>query len=287
MKSEVWAAAIVVVAVAFAGCLEQSENAMDISEDMPGIYEPVSNGEVSLLITDIHRYTSIERSAMSKGDLLTIGFVIRNDQRSTSALIDPQFFQLVDSNGQRHFNIPDTIRALKNPLEVTELMPGELTCGAIAFEIPKKAAPEMLRLEKPGALSLAVRMNKKATPPGNLYSIDDPIQVKNWIIAITGISESPKSNDKLLRIEYTLKNSGSRIASLEDRSYGKFADIIDSRGMSYSAYSYKIQNPITQPGGVISGFMTYVIPKDAVPGYLIFWPPDEDAITFDLRKYYP
>ncbi|GEM_PF-4671375 len=30
--------------------------------------------------------------------------------------------------------------------------------------------------------------------------------------------------------------------------------------------------------------MTYVLPEDSTPGYLLFWSPEDDAVLFDLME---
>jgi hypothetical protein len=69
---------------------------------------------------------------------------------------------------------------------------------------------------------------------------------------------------------------------LGPRDYGKFGMLIDASGWSYPATDYKMLGPAVPPGGSLEGFLAYLIPDKSDPRYLLFWPPDEDAILFDL-----
>jgi hypothetical protein len=42
--------------------------------------------------------------------------------------------------------------------------------------------------------------------------------------------------------------------------------------------------PAVPPGASVEGYMDYKVPDGSDPQYLLFWPPDEDAVLFDLSK---
>jgi hypothetical protein len=41
--------------------------------------------------------------------------------------------------------------------------------------------------------------------------------------------------------------------------------------------------PAVPPGVSLEGFLAYSVPDNSDPRYLLFWPPDEDAVLFDLE----
>jgi hypothetical protein len=86
----------------------------------------------------------------------------------------------------------------------------------------------------------------------------------------------------MIRIDYLLKNSGPGVMLLEPRDYGRFGVLMDASGWSYPATDYKMLGPAVVPGGSFEGFMAYSVPDGSDPRYLLFWPPDEDAVLFDL-----
>jgi len=205
---------------------------------------------------------------------LTIGLVIQNNQ-SLGLHVDPDSFQVLDSRGQAH--LPLSRELLKNPLRPTWVGDGQVVLGSLAFEIDKMSEPELLVWKDQG---LEITLNKEIKPPGVLHPPGEPVPAGKSIVGIEGISAS--SDGQTYRIDYILKNIGTYPISLQERAYGKFALLTDSHGISYSAQDYKMLGPAILPGDSIEGYLCYYMPDGALPRYLLFWPPDDDAVVFDL-----
>jgi hypothetical protein len=244
-------------------CLENPQN-------LPGVYEVASNGQLNISIADIHRHETAEQD----GWFLAIGLVIEN-RDSKPILLSSDSFRVLNS---RRETIPSSADfALKSPLGSRKLGPGEVAMGGIAFKLQDEDKPVVL-LDTD--TQLKIRLDKEIGPPGNPWPVGEPAKIGNCIVGIEGISGS--KDNLMLRVDYVMKNNGPGVMLLEPRDYGKFGVLIDKFGWSYSAFDYKMLGPAVAPGGIVEGFMTYVVPNSSYPQYLLFWPPDEDAILFDL-----
>ena len=287
VKNKAWLVIVLLMVLSHTGCIEKNYNAMEFKSEMPGMYETASAGGVSLVVLDMHRYEIPGGSSRPDCNLLAIGVIIQSELSESSISIDPSSFKMEDRDGGIYSAIADGSHLLKNPLLPSKLLPGDIVWGAIGFELPLDARPKLLRLEGVGEMAgpdlLEVRLDCEVVPPSPLHSPIDPVAGNCSVVTIKGISESKGSSEISLCIDYSLKNSGSEVLMLDGRGYGRFADLIDTNGMSYCAYTYSMHGPVVPPGGVIEGQLCYKVPGDVTPGYLIFWPPDEDAIVFDLR----
>ncbi len=243
-----------------------------ISKGLPAMYEVASETGINLSVVDMHRYGSSDEGKW----VLTLGLVVENG-RSQEAYLDPARFEVIDSAG-RHRS-PLSSDTLKNPLDKSELDPGETAFGSLAFEIDQGEKPVLLAWEETG---IAVRLDKDVRPPGELYSLGSLISCKTCSAGIEGVSVS--DGGRIVSVNYILKNTGPGVISLADRDFGRFAVLTDSHGISYSAINYKMLSPAIPPGGSAEGYLTYAVPEDSSPRYLVFWPPDEDAIIFDMEK---
>jgi hypothetical protein len=243
---------------------------MENLQNLPGVYEVASNGQLNISIADIHMHESARQDSCFLG----IGLVIEN-RASRPFLVDPNSFRLLTTQGEAIHAVPDY--ALRNPLAYRELGAGEVAVGSIAFKLQDKAKPVALFNTD---TQLKIRLNKETRPPGNLLPVGVPAKIGNCIVGIEGISGS--KDGKVFRVDYIMKNYGQGVLLLEPRDYGRFGVLIDAFGWSYYACDYKMIGPAVAPGDTVEGFMTYVVPDSSYPRYLLFWPPDEDAILFDL-----
>jgi hypothetical protein len=239
-------------------------------QDLPGVYEVASNGQLNISIADIHKY----EIAGQDGWFLAIGLVIEN-RDIRPILLSSNSFRILNARGEAI--LPSTDIALKSPLVFRELGVGDVAVGGIAFKLQDEDEPVALLNTD---TQLKIRLDKETRPPGTPLPIGEPAKIGNCIVGIEGIS---RSNDgTMLRVDYIMKNSGPGIMLLKPRDYGRFGSLIDKFGWSYSACDYKMLGPAVAPGGIVEGFMTYIVPNSSYPQYLLFWPPDEDAILFDL-----
>jgi Domain of unknown function (DUF4352) len=267
MKATIWALTFCLLLFSSIGgvlCLENLNN-------LPGVYEVASNGRLNLSIADIHRYDA----AGQDGWFLAIGLVVEN-RENRPVLLDPASFRILNGQGKAIPASGDC--ALRNPLKRRELEPGEITVGGLAFQLEDADKPIMLVNTD---AQLKIRLDKEAKPPGTPRPVGEPIKIGNCIAGIESISGS--NDGRLLRVDYLLKNSGPGVMLLEPRDYGRFGVLIDAFGWSYTAGDYKMLGSAVAPGSTVEGFMTYMVPDGSDPRYLLFWPPDEDAILFDLR----
>lgn len=205
--------------------------------------------------------------------ILTLGLVVENTQK-TAALLDPKSFLVLDSLGI--LNPAWSGYKLKNPLG-SQVDAGGVAVGSLAFKLKYGAEPVLLQEE---GSKIRVMLNKEVRPPGTAHPPGTPVACKKSTVGIEGIYRSEEG--RMLRVEFLLKNTGAGALPLEDRAYGRFGVLIDSIGMSYSAFDYKMLGPAIPPGASVEGYMIYAIPAGAKPRYLLFWPPDEDAVLFEL-----
>jgi hypothetical protein len=264
MRAILWAAGLVLIlfsGVYGASCSPEQES-------LPGVFDVASNGQLAISVMDMHRHDS------GQGTWFTLGLVMENGPNRTTSL-DPASFSVLDSRG-------DVIQAseeypLKNPLIHRDIEPGGVEVGSLGFELEAGAMPIMLVDQGTG---LKIRLDRAAKPPGISHLPGVPIADGDSIVGIEGIS---RSNDgRMIRIDYLLKNSGPGVMLLGPRDYGKFGVLIDSSGWSYPASDNKMLGPAVPPGGSLKGFLAYSVPDGSDPRYLLFWPPDEDAVLFDL-----
>ena len=237
-------------------------------EVLPGVYDLTSNGQLAISVMDMHIHDE------EQGSWITLGLVVENEQNSTTS-VDPASFKVMDNLGgtaQASIGYP-----IMNPLVHREIGPGGVVVGSLEFKLEAGARPFMLVDQGSG---LKIRLDKADKPPGISYSPGVPVAVGDSIVGIEGISRS--EDGKMIRIDYLLKNSGPGVMLLEPRDYGKFGILIDASGWSYPASDYKMLGPAVPPGGSLEGFLEYLVPDDSDPRYLLFWPPDEDAVLFDL-----
>jgi hypothetical protein len=267
MKAAIWALTFSLLLFSSIGGVLCSGNL----KDLPGVYEVASNGQLNISIADIHRCDA----AGQDGWFLAIGLVVENRQ-NRSALLDPASFRVLNGQGKAIPASRDC--ALRNPLGHRELGPGEVAVGGMAFQLEDADKPVMLVNTD---AELKIRLDKEAKPPGTPKPAGEPIKIGNCVVGIEGISGS--KDGRMLRVDYILKNSGPGVMLLEPRDYGRFGVLIDAFGWSYNACDYEMLGPAVAPGGTVEGFMTYMVPDSPDhPRYLLFWPPDEDAILFDL-----
>lgn len=250
--------------------LSSISNALSPADpNMPGVYDVASNGEINISVTDMHRYDAGQREWV-----LTLGLVVESMSGKKTS-IDSTSFKIIDSVGYAVQPLKEY--PLKNSLGHRDMESGEVAVGSIAFKLADGTAPAVLVNED---LGISIRLDKKVSPPGTSYPPGVPVAMGDSIIGIEGISGS--EDGKKLRIDYVLKNSGPGPLLLEGREYGKFGVLVDAYGWSYSAYEYKMQGPAIPPGGTVDGYMIYAVQDGSDPRYLLFWPPEEDAILFDL-----
>ena len=164
-----------------------------------------------------------------------------------------------------------------NPLVRRDVGPDGVVVGSLGFKVEAGARPVMLIDNSTG---LKIRLDKANRPPGISHSPGVPVAVGDSIVGIEGISRS--EDGRMIRIDYLLKNSGPGVMLLEPRDYGRFGVLMDASGWSYPATDYKMLGPAVVPGGSFEGFLAYSVPDGSDPRYLLFWPPDQDAVLFDL-----
>lgn len=239
-------------------------------ESLPGVFDVASNGQLAISVMDMHMHDD------GQAAWITLGLVVKNGQNSTTSL-DPASFKVIDNLGgaaQASTGYP-----LMNPLIHRDVGPGGVVVGSLGFKLESGARPVMLVDQDSG---LEIRLDKAVKPPGISHSPGVPVTVGDSIVGIEGISLS--EDRRMIRIDYLLKNSGPGVMLLEPRDYGKFGILIDASGWSYTAADYKMLGPAVPPGGYLEGFLAYSVPDGSDPRYLLFWPPDEDAVLFDLNK---
>ena len=239
-------------------------------ESLPGVFDVASNSQLAISVMDMHRHDDGQTA------WFTLGLVVKNEQNKTTSL-DPASFMVVDSLGET--TQPSTGDPLMNPLVHREVGPEGVVVGSLGFKLEAGAKPVMLVDQDSG---LKIRLDKADKPPGISHSPGVPVTVGDSIVGIEGISRS--EDGRMIRIDYLLKNSGPGVMLLEPRDYGKFGILIDASGLSYPASDYKMLGPAVPPGGSLEGFLAYSIPDSSDPRYLLFWPPDEDAVLFDLNS---
>lgn len=243
---------------------------LDNPANLPGVYEVASNGQLNISIADIHRYEAAGQDSW----FLAIGLVVENCDRSP-VLLDPESFLILGSRGETFATSLDF--PLRNPLKYRELGAGEVAVGSIAFKLRDEDKPIMLFNAD---AQLKIRLDKETRPPDHPLPAGELAKVGNCIVGLEGILAS--NDGRMLRVDYIMKNYGQGVMLLEPRDYGKFGVLIDSCGWSYNACDYKMLGPAVAPGETVEGFMTYTVPDGSYPKYILFWPPDEDAILFDL-----
>jgi hypothetical protein len=239
-------------------------------ESLPGVFDVASNGQLAISVMDMQRYDAVQ------GAWLTLGLVVKNEENITTS-VDPASFNVLDSHGE-------AIQAsneypLKNPLGHRDVEPGGIVIGSLGFKMEAGDNPVEL-LDK--ITGLKIRLDKAAKPPGTSFPPGVPVVKGSCILGIEGVSRS--EDGRILRIDYLLKNSGPGVMLLEPRDYGRFGNLIDASGWSYAAFDYKMLGPAVPPGASVEGYMDYKVPDGSDPQYLLFWPPDEDAVLFDLSK---
>jgi hypothetical protein len=205
---------------------------------------------------------------------ITLGLLLENVQNCTTS-VDPASFKIMDSLGgtaQASTDYP-----LMNPLVHRDVGPGGVVVGSLGFKLEAGARPVMLVDQ---GSELKIRLDKASRPPGTSNPPGVPVAAGDSVVGIEGISRS--EDGRMIRIDYLLKNSGPGVMLLGPRDYGKFGMLIDASGWSYPATDYKMLGPAVPPGGSLEGFLAYLIPDKSDPRYLLFWPPDEDAVLFDL-----
>lgn len=239
-------------------------------QNLPGVYEVASNGQLNISVADIHRYEYAGKGSW----FLAIGLVIENLD-SKPVLLIPDSFQILNTRGEA--TLASTDFALRNPLSHRELRAGEVAVGSIAFKLRGVDKPVVLLNTD---TKLKIRLDKETRPPGNILPVGKPVKIGNCIVGIEGVSGS--KDGRMLSVNYLMKNYGPGVMLLEPRDYGRFGVLIDAFGWSYSTCDYKMLSPAVAPGGIVEGFMTYMVPEGSHPRYLLFWPPDEDAVLFDL-----
>ena len=237
-------------------------------ESLPGVFDVASNGQLAVSVMDMQKCDSVQ------GFFLALGLVVENMQNITIQ-VDPSTFNVQDSHGEM-INASKEY-ALKYPLIHCEVNPGEVVVGSLGFKLNEEAMPAMFLDQSSG---LRIRLDKASKPPGIPHSLGVPIKTGDCIVGIEGLSQS--QDGRILQIDYLLKNFGPGVMLLEPRDYGRFGNLIDASGFSIPASDYKMLGPAVPPGGTLEGYLTYTIPYGSDPLYLIFWPPEEDAVLFDL-----
>jgi hypothetical protein len=261
MRAVFWASGFILLLCSGAFCSSDQEA-------LPGVYDLASNDQLAVSVMDMHRHDE------AQGSWITLGLVVENVQNRTTS-VDPTSFKVIDSLGgtaQASMEYP-----LMNPLVRRDVGPGGVVVGSLEFKLEVGAKPVMLVEQDTG---LKIGLDKAAKPPGISHSPGVPVATGDSIVGIEGISRS--EDGKTIRIEYLLKNSGLGVMLLEPRDYGRFGVLIDASGWSYSASDYKMLGPAVPPGGSFEGFLDYLVPDGSDPRYLLFWPPDDDAVLFDL-----
>ncbi|VVB63689.1 Uncharacterised protein [uncultured archaeon] len=239
-------------------------------EALPGVYDLASNDQLAISVMDMHRHDD------GRGSWISLGLVVENVQNRTIS-VDPTSFKVIDSLGGT--DLASTEYPLMNPLVHRDVGPGGEIVGSLGFKLEAGAKPVMLVAQGTG---LKIRLDKADKPPGISHSPGVPVAVGDSIVGIEGISRS--EDGRMVRIDYLLKNSGPGVMLLEPMDYGRFGVLIDTSGWSYPASDYKMLGPAVPPGVALEGFLTYLIPDGSDPRYLLFWPPDEDAVLFDLDE---
>lgn len=261
-----WAAAISILLSCMAVPSAFSAHYQGIA---PGVYEVASNNLVNLSIADVHSYEN-----GSGKWILALGLVVENRQR-IKASIDSRSFRVLDSSG--NFISPSNEARLKNPFETREAEAGEVQVGSVAFVLDYGVRPIMFIAADHG---LKIQLDKEVRPPGTPSAIGTPVSSGDSLVGVEGISQSCEG--RMLRVDYLLMNNGPGVMLLEGRDYGRFAVLIDAHGWSYSPFDFRILGPAIPPGSFVEGYMTYAVPSGSDPRYLLFWPPDDDAVLFDL-----
>lgn len=267
MRTVLWASGFILLLCSVVHCAFCSPD----QESLPGVFDVASNGRLAISVMDMHRHDD------GSAAWITLGLVVKNEQNATTSL-DPASFEVIDSMG-------GTAQAsaaeypLMNPLVRRDVGPGGVVVGSLGFKLDSGERPHALVYRGSG---LEIRLDKADKPPGTSHSPGVPVAVGDSIVGIEGISRS--EDGRMIRIDYLLKNSGLGVMLLEPRDYGKFGILIDASGWSYTASDYKMLGPAVPPGGYLEGFLDYSVPGGSDPRYLLFWPPDEDAVLFDLGK---
>jgi hypothetical protein len=266
MRDVFWAAGLML----FLCCTVHGVFCSQDQESLPGVFDVISNGQLAISVMDMHRYDAVQ------GGWLVLGLVVKNEQDMTTS-VDPVTFKVLDNHGEE---IQATNEyPLKNPLERRDVEPGGIVVGSLGFKIEAGANPVELVDKTTG---LKIRLDKAAKPPGTSFPPGVPVVKGSCTLGIEGISRS--EDGRMLRIDYLLENSGPGVMLLEPRDYGRFGILIDASGWSYAACDYKMLGPAVPPGASVEGYMVYKVPDGSDPQYLLFWPPNEDAILFDLSK---
>ena len=239
---------------------------------LPGVFDVASNGQLAISVMDMHRHDD----DAGQSAWFTLGLVVKNRLNRTISL-DPASFKVIDSLGgvaQASTEYP-----LMNPLVHRDVEPEGVVVGSLEFKLAVGARPVTLVEQGSG---LEIRLDKAVRPPGVSHSPGVPVAVGDSVVGIEGISRS--EDGRMIRIDYLLENSGQGVMLLEPRDYGKFGVLIDASGWSYPASDYTMLGPAVPPGESLEGFLTYSVPDSSDPRYLLFWPPDEDAVLFDLES---
>lgn len=263
--------AVVLMTACNNGYMESSAKQVIPMEELPSIFEIAYGVDIELTVTDLHSFQQTP-----EGNTLSIGMILYNPLW-TEVEVRPEDFTLIDSRGDPHSPLPWMKGGLYNPLCATTLAPGEAKAGALAFPMSREAGPTIL-LHR-GVES--VRLDQEVTPPGTLASPEDRVSVGTFAVEIAAIFEA-EGGDKVL-VEYGLQSLMDDPIPLSECGYGRFADLIDRRGISYSPQEFKMLGPAIPPCGNVSGYQIYSLPPEAEPGFLIFWPPNQEGIVFDLR----
>ena len=261
MRAVFWASGFILLLCSGAFCSPDQEA-------LPGVYDLASNGQLTISVMDMYRHDD------GQGSWITLGLVVQNVQNRTTS-VDPASFEVIDSLGGT--DPASTVNHLMNPLVRRDVGPDGVVVGSLGFKVEAGARPVMLVDNSTG---LKIRLDKANRPPGISHSPGVPVAVGDSIVGIEGISRS--EDGRMIRIDYLLKNSGPGVMLLEPRDYGRFGVLMDASGWSYPAIDYKMLGPAVAPGGAFEGFMAYSVPDGSDPRYLLFWPPDEDAVLFDL-----
>ncbi|GEM_PF-1211041 len=263
--------AVVLLTACNNGYMESSAKQVLPSAELPGIFEIASGVDIDLTVTDLHSFQQTP-----EGNTLSLGMILHNPL-STEVEVKPEDFTLIDSRGDPHSPLPWMKGGLYNPLCSTTLAPGEAKAAALAFPMSRDRGPAILLHRGVEAM----RLDQEVTPPGELTSPEDSVSVGAFAVEIAAILEA-EGGEKVL-VEYGLQSLMNDPIPLSECGYGRFADIIDRRGISYSPQEFKMLGPAIPPCGKVSGYMIYSLPPEAEPGFLIFWPPNQEGIVFDLR----
>jgi hypothetical protein len=236
---------------------------------LPGVYDLASDSQLAISVLDMRMHDD------AQGSWISLGLVVENLQNRTT-FVDPASFKVMDSLGETA--TASIEYPLTNPLVHRDVGPRGVAVGSLGFNLEAGAKPVMLVDNSTG---LKIRLDKAIKPPGISHSPGVPVVKGDSIEGIEGIFRS--EDGRMIRIDYLLKNAGPGIMLLEPRDYGKFGVLIDASGWSYPASDYKMIGPAIPPGVSFEGFLIYSVPDGSDPRYLLFWPPDEDAVLFDLN----